>query len=180
MYQQEMFSGKAFKNAKFLASGCYGRVHAIDEHWVVKYAQNDGTRNYLEWCKRMQDAGKGMLGMPEIESIVSIGDHDYMVTMRRYDKTLCSLDQFTPCFDVPARALQYPDQFDKLQVGHIAELVSTFEKYMVDTFGARPYGNYASDLHAGNFMLQGDIVIMTDPSGGSYKTELHEKELVLQ
>lgn len=181
MYQQEMFSGKAFKDAVFLASGCYGRVHAIDDNWVVKYAIKDGTLNYLEWCKRLQDAGKGMLGMPEIESIVHLDDDRYMVTMRRYDRTLCSLEHLSSVGHVPYHMRIIPDAFNELQIGHITELIATYDAYMHETFGPLRYSyTYAGDLHAGNFMLLGGLVVMTDPSSCEYMTKLHEKELVLQ
>jgi hypothetical protein len=166
MYQQEMFSNGQFKKARFIAGGCFGRVHDLGNGYVVKYADRDGTLNYLEWCYRLQQAGKGMVGMPTIDSIVLLEGDRYMVTMEHCGVTLADYCEFEGVF---------VERFnhEELSVAHGVDvsgayrLACAFSGYMVDHFGAAD-GRYKGDLHGGNFMVKDDVVYLTDPSGAPY------------
>lgn len=158
MYQMSMFNN-AFKSQRYLGSGLYARVHAIGEGWVVKHCSTkDGTLNYLEWCQRMQAAGEGMDGMPEIDFLVHTAE-GYIVTMRQYKP------QADDCCT------------DFKELEYMQELVAAFEAYMADTF--HEY-SFAHDLHGGNAMLdaRGNF-ILTDPSAYGYCTLPHVDSFAL-
>lgn len=149
MYQVSMFSN-AFKGQEYVGNGCFARVSSLGNGWVVKNAhRRDATLNYLEWCKRKQDAGEGMMGMPEIDFIVHT-EEGYIVTMRQY----------TP---QPERL---SNSYVHMECEHIAELIAAFECYMADTFGEY---NCANDVHGSNVMIGPRfMLILTDPSSRCY------------
>lgn len=176
MFQQEMFTDGSFKGAEYIAKGCYGSVYALpDDEWVVKYAKADGTLNYLEWCKAMQMAGKGMKGMPEIDVLVHIepengyssADGRYMVTMRRYSDArglLAKLDEpFDDFADVKETCVRCGHEY-------IAELIDAFDEYCQEVFVRR--WSMVDDLHRGNIMWDDrkNEFVVTDPSCSEYCT----------
>lgn len=178
MYRESMFKEGSFKGAVFLASGFCGSVYDLGNGWVVKYAKQDGTLNYLEWCKAMQDAGRGMPGMPEIESIVHLSHSRYMVTMKKYTPANRAVGNreainwycYGPLYGTPA-------------IKHIDELLVAYTDYVRATFVETNEGiitNRAKgDLHFGNFMFDGDLLILTDPSASDYWDGSHLKAIDL-
>ena len=178
MFQQEMFTDGSFKGARYIANGCFGSVYALpDDEWVVKYAKADGTLNYLEWCKAMQMAGKGMKGMPEIDVLVHIepavghrrADGRYMVTMRRYSDARGILNTLNESFTF------YADVKETcVKVGHeyIEELIDAFDEYCQEVFVRRNGCSMVDDLHRGNIMWDDrkNEFVVTDPSCSDYCT----------
>lgn len=158
MFQAEMFTNKL--HGKFLGGGCFGEVHEIGTSgWVIKTTSSrDGTLNYLEWCKRMQDAGDGMLGMPEIDFLVRT-ERGYIVTMRKYDKfEVDPLEPSSSRWDIPD------------DCAHLQELKDAFNYYMLYEFGCE---NFANDCHMHNYMVDASgVLILTDPSSRSYRTHI--------
>lgn len=180
MFQSEMFSDGSFKGASYIANGCYGSVFSLpsDDNWVVKYARVDGTLNYLEWCKAMQLAGKGMRGMPEIDVLVHIepeggigwaanNNGRYMVTMRRYSDARSKLEELDKGFEYRA---DVKDTCNRCGHEYIGELIDAFDAYCSEVFSRRNSWSMVDDLHRGNIMWDADKneFVITDPSCSDY------------
>lgn len=174
MYQEEMFSKGAFKNATFLDSGCFAQVHAIDDNTVVKYAQRDGTLNWLEWCVMKQAQGEGHPLMPEVYDIVHLEDNRYMVTMKLYRP----LPESCHFGDLLWRDHGL-DQLTDAGVEHdgARALLDEFGAYFM-ALSERSYAGW--DLHRGNCMLDGQQLVITDPSAAPYYTAPYSSEFTLQ
>ena len=148
MYQQELFVGSRGRFDKFLANGCYGHVYTKDgSDWVVKSAENDGTRTFLEWVMLKRAKGEYMKGMPLVDWVVPVGANRYMAAMKRY-----------------SRANELIKEHGK--PAYITELARKFQEET---------GVYANDLHSGNIMganwkkpARLDNLVLTDPSSESY------------
>ena len=166
MYQREMFSDGSFKGAKFINSGCFGAVYTHPEHddWVIKYGMADGTLNYLEWCKAMQDAGKGMRGMPEIDILTHMGDSSYMVTMRRYEDARSKVD------DLCSQYSEVRWLFSEHGHDYLGDLVGAFDEYCSNVLVSMTGWSMVNDLHRGNIMWnpRKSEFVITDPSCSDY------------
>jgi len=166
MFQREMFSDGSFKDAKYIASGCFGSVYTHPEHrdWVIKYGNADGTLNYLEWCKAMQAAGKGMKGMPEIDILTHMGFNGYMVTMRRYEDARMMVN----------KAIGEYSSVEELYSEHghdyLGELVEAFDEYCSDVLVRVTGWSMVNDLHRANIMWDArkSEFVITDPSCSDY------------
>lgn len=159
MFQASMFSN-AFKDQRFLSSGCMARVNAIgDTGWVHKYArERDGTCNYLEWCIAETAAGRKLAAMPEIDLLVHT-EAGYIVVMRQYFEY--GNERCTP-----------------LQNDDVLECVEAYKEYMTATFG---FGWYADDVHRGNVMARTDgTIVLTDPCVAGYRDKPVVDNFVLQ
>ena len=161
MYQHEMFSNGSLKGARYIANGCYGQVYEHPDYpndWVIKYADKDGTLNYLEWCKAMQDAGKGMRGMPNVDVLVHLENDRYMVIMSRYDNA----EHLFSLRDVSAKC--------STDYEYITELIAAFENYCSDNLSGVSGWGMVNDLHSGNVMWcnKTSSVIVTDPCANDY------------
>lgn len=185
MYQQEMFSRGAFKQATFIGAGCAASVFEIPGGKVVKYARNDACRNYLEWCFAMQQAGKGMLGMPEIELITPLEDGMYMVIMKRYSVRHDEIGEaadFEPFYSTSSWDERL-SSFSKVGVeaSHLEELANAFEDYMRGMFFPRGF-DWCDDMHSGNFAVDThrNTAIMLDPSCDGYQSSPYQPEFTLQ
>lgn len=176
MYQLSMFDGSV-RGAKYLGSGVNASVHDTGDGWVVKRArERDGTLNWLEFCKHMQDAGEHMPGMPIIDRLVKT-EQGYVVTMKRYD----SLREDTG----------FPG-FDSVRNGDIRmeRLCAAYVDYANENFELGEfrsvYGVYDlfNDCHRGNVMVDDPTgeceYIITDPDCGSYHEPRRPEEFTLQ
>lgn len=146
-YQHELYHKLILRKPDdwtYIGSGGFASVHGHkNREWVLKRAQNDGTRTYLEWCLIKQARGERMQGMPEIDFVIPISEHQYVAAMRRY----------------------YPSKDAGPIPDYIYELAQECE---LDNPAI-----VCRDLHRGNIMMkysdnQGEF-ILTDPSSSGYR-----------
>lgn len=164
MYQQELFK-RTIPTRRVIGDGCFGTVYSINDDWVVKYAAKDGTLNYLEWCKIMQDAGKHMRGMPEIDRIVHLDGDRYMVTMRYYSSTLRE-----------RIGREYYAEVDKVKATTwFKELKAAYLEYAALVLGEPVESSTGhtlrwADCHASNIMWDAreERYVVTDPCAVAY------------
>jgi len=139
---------------KWLDGGCYSNVwEHPDGHSVIKQGgSDDGTLAYLYWCYEYQQAcGKPMQGMPEVYSLAFDEGRGYVCTMKRYS----DLDD---SWFIAQGIRSYQRE---CLLPYMAELISKWAEASDDVFGYE----MINDLHSGNFMMDGDTLIMLDPSG---------------
>lgn len=168
MYQQEMFA-RVIKTKRFLGDGAFGQVHAICDEWVVKYSKKDGTLNYLEWCLWMQRAGKGMKGMPEVDTIVHLDGGQYMVTMRRYARTMS--DSGLTYSERDEKVFE-AEWYEELKDAYLAYHEDMLEDVAEDSQGFAKRDPW-DDCHGGNVMFdeRTDSWVVTDPCSGPYRLQ---------
>lgn len=141
-----------------LGNGCFGAAYCDPDNpdWILKIGQNDGTRNYLEWCKFYQDRGERMPGMPEIDFLTDWNANQYMVGMKRYQ---CARDRI-----VNKGVAKYATHIhlDRNMPEYLRALVMMWE---------HESQLRANDVHSGNIMWSPDKkeFILTDPSSRGYE-----------
>jgi hypothetical protein len=146
-----------------LGGGVFSDVYTMhgNDDLVVKVARrDDGTRNWLEFCKQEQSCGRGHQMMPVVVAIWdkydSEGTRGYVAILERlseqddiedndhkeheFEGKHCLFD-----FDPSVKVLE--EQF-RLHIGR--------EWYAFD------------DLHGGNIMLRDGYPVVTDPSACDY------------
>jgi hypothetical protein len=159
-FQQGLFESKpCYPAMDFIAGGCYSRVWAHpDGHAVIKRgSEDDGTLAYLYWCFEYQQAcGQPMKGMPEIYSLVLLDGKGYVCTMKKYRQVD---DSWFEGLDV--RSYGCNDHLQGTSVPYMGDLIAQWCRLSLAVFGE----TYASDLHSGNFLMDGDTLVMTDPCG---------------
>jgi hypothetical protein len=168
MLQMSMFEGIT-QPSTLLGTGCFASVHEHGEGWVFKRAGNrDGTLNWLEFCKHMQDTGQFMLGMPVIDRLYHVGS-GYVVTMKRYSCAKSSSADKTGNM-----WKEYQDQ-QPWSSPQIQALELAFKRHM-SKLGHTTYG--FDDGHSGNMMYCHDTQswIVTDPCSCSYRESLVEED----
>lgn len=152
--QRSLFDSSRACEYDYLAGGCYSKVWAHpDGHAVIKQGGcDDGTLAYLYWCYEYQHAcGKTMKGMPEIYSLALDVGGGYVCTMKRYG----DLDE---SWFIAQGIRSY--KRDCL-LPYMSELISKWHDVSEACFG----DGLIADMHSGNFMMDGDTLIMLDPSG---------------
>jgi hypothetical protein len=162
----DLFRRKSFER---FANGAYGSVYGnIDSPWIVKQAQNDGTRSFLEWCMLKCRRGERMKGMPEIDFLIEEPDYysrgSYIVAMKRYQPILNRMGEFFGAEAVLNLALpnaaihRWPTC-----PTYIPDLIKAFETDMQRVVNC-------CDVHSSNIMYDADLeeLIVTDPSSGPY------------
>ena len=85
MYQVSSVEDSVRRTAMPVGSGAFSSVYRMTNGKIVKVGQNDGTRNWLEFCMLHREAGTLMPMMPEVYCVTSIGDDDYIATMEEYE-----------------------------------------------------------------------------------------------
>jgi hypothetical protein len=144
-----------------LGGGCYSTVYRLSEssEWVLKVGRNDGTRTYLEWCKRRQDAGKSLRGMPKVDWVASIGEKEYAACIEAMAHDPARDGTYWDKYGIQA------NQYSFHASPGLPEYVGKLIRAMKDECGV--YGN---DLHHANFLInrKGDVVL-TDPDSDTYR-----------
>ena len=153
MYQADLFESSVRRNAKFLASGAFSSVYRMTNGKIVKVGQNDGTRNWLEFCMLHREAGTLMPMMPEVYCVTAVGAYNYMATMEEYQ----------PLGDA---------YYELMRSDAFSDAREAFSGYLEALTGYEraPYEVF-NDLHSGNIMVcprRGTII--TDPSAFDYVT----------
>ncbi len=158
MYQGSLFESLTH-GAKHLGSGMMASVHELPDGWVLKRSHTkDGTLRWLEFCRGMQDAGKHMPGMPEIDRLAHTED-GYVCTMRKY----------TGLTD--AQREEFRDM-EAVKVPHIAALLAAYLEYAKVNFCAEYHSVWWlwDDLHYGNVMYDSaGTLVITDPCCVGYE-----------
>lgn len=144
------------KGFEKISNGCYGVVYGSHaSEWVVKYAANDGTRTYLEWCLLMQRKGRKMRGMPELDFVVGLGKH-YMVAMKRYKP-------------IKGRLMEFGWDSEYESYLHEKDGCPEYLKKLIEAFEKDCPAITCNDVHYENVMTDGKSVILTDPSSSGYR-----------
>ena len=153
MYQADLFQNSVRRSASFLASGLFSSVYRMTNGKIVKVGQNDGTRNWLEFCMLRREAGTLMPMMPEVYCVAALGEANYMATMEEYqpwDECVVELMGSIACINIRNAFSKYIETL----AGHEPEIYEVF-----------------NDIHSGNVMVcprRGPII--TDPSTCDYIT----------
>ena len=153
MYQASLVEGSMRRTAMPVGSGAFSSVYRMTNGKIVKVGQNDGTRNWLEFCTLHREAGTLMPMMPEVYCVTSIGGRHYIATMEEYGPS-----------DGDYFATIASSDFDQVR----ASFVKYLEALSGQEFTKREAFN---DIHSGNIMVcprRGGIV--TDPSAFDYIT----------
>ena len=153
MYQADLFENSVRRNAAFLASGAFSSVYRMTNGKIVKVGQNDGTRNWLEFCMLHREAGTLMPMMPEVYCVTAVGEANYMATMEEYHPWEGSY-------------------FETMGSDAFINIREEFSQYLEALTGYEraPYEVF-NDIHSGNIMVcprRGTII--TDPSAFDYVT----------
>ena len=156
MYQASLVEGSMRRTAMPVGRGAFSSVYRMTNGKIVKVGQNDGTRNWLEFCMLRREAGTLMPMMPEVYCVTSIGDRHYIATMEEYAPS----DEFSTAF------------FDAIASSDFGQVRASFVKYLEALSGREFTKREAfNDIHSGNIMVcprRGGIV--TDPSAFDYIT----------
>ena len=157
MLQYEMFVNH--RVGTYLGAGCFSSAHLMTNGLVCKIGNNDGTRNWLEFCLLEREAGRLLPLMPEVFTVAAIEGGRYMAVMRKYEGM--SDDE-----NHAGSKVQDHPNFDAV--------VKRYGEYMLPAVGNVPWYHLFSDLHAGNTMMCGERgVVITDPSAGKYANQGH-------
>jgi hypothetical protein len=156
MYQKDLFTASVGRTAEYLAEGLYSKVYRMTNGKIVKIGENDGTRNWLEFCMLRREAGTLMPMMPEVHQVTAIEDGYYMAVMEAYSR----LD-YAELDDV-----MYSSAFEKARQEFM---------YYLQSLTGEEVGRWDAfnDIHSGNVMVcprRGPIV--TDPMSGPYKVPI--------
>ena len=156
MYQADLFESSVRRNAKFLASGAFSSVYRMTNGKIVKVGQNDGTRNWLEFCMLHREAGTLMPMMPEVYCVTAVGAHNYMATMEEYRP-------WHECVGELACSIAF------------INARNAFSEYLgaLTGYDWQAYEVF-NDIHRGNIMVcprRGTVI--TDPSAFGYRTNSH-------
>ena len=153
MYQKDLFTASVGRTAEYLAAGIYSKVYRMTNGKIVKIGENDGTRNWLEFCMLRREAGTLMPMMPEVYQVTALEDGYYMAVMEPY-------------FELGYNGLH--DVFDSVDFAAARHM---FADYLEGLTGQEfPVWEVFNDIHSGNVMVcprRGYIV--TDPSAGRYR-----------
>lgn len=146
-----------------LGGGVFSEVYTMhgNDDLVVKVARrDDGTRNWLEFCKQEQSCGRWHKMMP---CVVAIWDKYDSEGTRGYVAILERLSKQADMGGSSGRDHAYESQhclfdFDP----HVKVLEEQFRSYI----GREWYA--FDDLHGGNIMLRDGYPVVTDPSASGY------------
>lgn len=141
-----------------LGRGCYSTVYAFKpdpDRWVLKVGSNDGTRVYLEWCKRRQSMGQGLRGMPRVAWVADTEDGGYAAVLERLP-----IDPGRECEHGWKKYIGAAVYNPADHVPYLRVLVDAMRDEC-DVSGC--------DMHYQNFLVRKDgTVVMTDPDSGCY------------
>lgn len=153
MYQVSSVEDSVRRTAMPVGSGTFSSVYRMTNGKIVKVGQNDGTRNWLEFCMLHREAGTLMPMMPEVYCVTSIGDGHYIATMEEYG---------------PSDG----DYFATMASKAFGQVRSMFAKYL-ESLSGHEFAQWETfnDIHSGNIMVCPQRgIIVTDPSAFDYIT----------
>lgn len=151
------------KRDKLLGSGLYSDVFEVGEVVVKRSRWSESTRNWLEFCKIMLDAGKHHPMMPKVYAVIPVlrddGSEDgYYAVLEKLDAQ--GRSQMT------GWALRDHDEYSEM----FCEVEYLYEQYLNTVTDRDPEEDEDgfNDMHSGNIMMRGDQPVITDPGSDKY------------
>lgn len=155
MFQGELFSDIVQRSGKFLGSGCFSTAYEISPGLVMKVGVNDMTRNWLEFCMWRTQAKTLLPMMPEVYSVIELGEHRYSATMPKF----ATLPSSTEC---GCEALKLA-----MRGGEFLNCLDAFNDYLT-ALGHKAIDLF-DDVHSDNIMVREDGgLVLTDPCSVEY------------
>lgn len=147
----------------YLGGGCYGRVwrHPDGDVVIKQSHSHDGTLAWVYWCKRMQDMGHMLPGMPKVHKL-ALTEQGWLAVMEYVPHGCNTLARGHAPYKVMAQGKE--SMFYLASVAPDHALYSTLEAF-VKAFQHVGQEGGLDDLHPGNIMMREDgSLVVLDPS----------------
>jgi hypothetical protein len=149
--------------------GAYAVVYEYGVDMALKVADNDGTRDFIEWCfVRGRRYGRGSPEMKNLPWVFAVGDASELPVMKEAqgcysrDSWYAVMERYDYTIRVHKGWSRTHWSWELCQLPELADTVHLLHGHLGD--------EATGDLHSGNVMWSEarQELIITDPSGNSY------------